>query len=357
MRGVILWAKQDTANLGVAALAAGTHALASSVWPDGDFATQYYSDGPAPRTIASPKLLLRDSIVGGVGLREWISGYSIALDTRMGDSFADIYGNHRLTALAAMGEFVRRNEVPLALTPQTIGPFRTRRGRILGALSARRADLVLCRDPVSAEVASDLGACNVVLTTDVVFALEVPEAIGSHDVLLNVSGLLWNSDSHGPSAQYRQTVSDLVQRLRTDGRQVTLLAHVLDSPELDNDVPVVRELGTQWGLPVAVPSSLAEVRGLIRGANLVIGSRMHACLNSLSVGTPAVALAYSRKFSPLLAAVGWEAVVGLDEAKAADRAYEHVTNPDLPATLESLRARTDDLLGRARTALRELLPE
>lgn len=355
-RGVILWAKPDTANLGVAALAAGTAALARSVWPSGDFVTQYYSDGPAPRTIAAPKLLLRDSAVGGVGLREWISGYDIALDTRMGDSFADIYGQRRLNALAAMGEFVRRNNVPLALTPQTIGPFRTRIGRSLGGWSARRADLVLCRDPISAEVASDLGARNVVLTTDVVFALDVPEPLGSHDVLLNVSGLLWNSDSHGPAERYRQTVSDLVQRLRADGRQVTLLAHVLDSPELDNDVPVVRELGARWDLPVTIPHDLTEVRGLIRGANLVIGSRMHACLNSLSVGTPAIALAYSRKFSPLLAAIGWEAVIGLDQPDAAGQAYEHVANPDLPVMLESLRARTDDLLVQARASLAALLP-
>src|SRR5699024_9500305 len=30
-----------------------------------------------------------------------------------------------------------------------------------------------------------------------------------------------------------------------------------------------------------------------------------ACLNALSVGTPAIPLAYSRKFAPLLDSVGW----------------------------------------------------
>ena len=38
---------------------------------------------------------------------------------------------------------------------------------------------------------------------------------------------------------------------------------------------------------------------------------MHACLNSLSVGTPAIPLAYSRKFAPLLADSGWTRCVDL----------------------------------------------
>src|SRR5699024_8479421 len=58
-------------------------------------------------------------------------------------------------------------------------------------------------------------------------------------------------------------------------------------------------------LEVVVPADLDSVRETIAGARLLIGSRMHACLNALSVGTPAIPLAYSRKFAPLLDSVGW----------------------------------------------------
>ena len=67
------------------------------------------------------------------------------------------------------------------------------------------------------------------------------------------------------------------------------------------------ELAGQVGgdLEVVVPTDLDSVRETIAGARLLIGSRMHACLNALSVGTPAIPLAYSRKFAPLLDSVGW----------------------------------------------------
>ncbi|MCW3158746.1 polysaccharide pyruvyl transferase family protein [Micropruina sp. KQZ13P-5] len=352
--GIVLWAQERTANLGVAALAAGTRRLGNSAWPDMTLTTQYFADGTAPATIASPKLLLKDLVLDNVGLRRWLRQHAVALDTRMGDSFADIYGLHRLRNLVAMGEFARRSGIPLVLTPQTIGPFKTRQGRLLGALSVRRADLVLCRDPVSAEVASDLGCKNPILATDVVFALDTPPPQGSYDVLVNVSGLLWNTDSHGPSTDYRSIVRTVVDALRRAGREVTLLAHVLDAPTVDNDVPVVRALGKEWNLQVAIPSGLDQVRSILGGAQLLIGSRMHACLNSLSVGTPAIALAYSRKFAPLLTQLKWPGVVALSSPQAAEQAVELALRGDLAALVPRTRRLADEALGAATAALRDL---
>src|SRR5699024_2839578 len=80
----------------------------------------------------------------------------------------------------------------------------------------------------------------------------------------------------------------------------------------------LKELAAQCGgdLEVVVPTDLDSVRKTIAGARLLIGSRMHACLNALSVGTPAIPLAYSRKFAPLLDSVGW--TTGFD-LRADDR--------------------------------------
>src|SRR5699024_5535961 len=127
------------------------------------------------------------------------------------------------------------------------------------------------------------------------------------DVLVNVSGLLWTENPHVDAAAYRRTLQETVTRLRADGREVALLAHVLDNPSADNDVPALRELAAQVGedVEIVVPTDLDSVRATIAGARLLIGSRMHACLNALSVGTPAIPLAYSRKFAPLLESVGW----------------------------------------------------
>ena len=81
---------------------------------------------------------------------------------------------------------------------------------------------------------------------------------------------------------------------------------MIDSPVADNDVPAIRELAAELGgdVEIVLPQDLDEVRAVTASAAVVVGSRMHACLNALSTGTPAVPLAYSRKFDPLLRDLG-----------------------------------------------------
>ena len=55
---------------------------------------------------------------------------------------------------------------------------------------------------------------------------------------------------------------------------------------------------------------------------------MHACLNALSVGTPAIPLAYSRKFEPLLADLGWRSVVDLRTSDDAANAVAVLADRD-----------------------------
>ena len=74
---------------------------------------------------------------------------------------------------------------------------------------------------------------------------------------------------------------------------------------------------------------LEDARAAMKGANLVIGARMHACLNALSVGTPAIAMAYSRKFRPLLDSLGWAASVSLADRPGAGDILAPLADPSL----------------------------
>ena len=276
----------------------------------------------------------------------WLSGFDLMWDTRSGDSFADIYGLARHTKMSLIHEFAVQAGLPVVLAPQTIGPFRTRRGRLLARRNLRRSVLVFARDSASGDAAARLGRPVDAVATDLVFGIDQPAPAPQRDVLLNVSGLLWGSNAHGDPARYQTAVRGIVDALRADGRAVTLLPHVIDSPGLDNDVPVSRRLSDELGLDLYIPANLDDARATIASSSLLIGARMHACLNALSTGTPAVAMAYSRKFQPLLNAIGWDEVVPL----ASD---------DVAA--EVLRsARTSDLRERAgitqRTAQRLLAP-
>ena len=329
------------------------------VWPDAEVSFHNYGAKTAPVPIGSLRAIAKEAVTRRGRLADWFKGFDLVVDTRAGDSFASIYGLERHAAMSASAEYAHRCGVPVVLGPQTIGPFESRISRRIARRTLRTAALVMARDSASAQAASDLGRPVDVLTTDVVFALEVPQATTRRDVVLNVSGLLWQSNPHVDAGAYRATLARLYDALVAQGRTVSLLAHVLESSGADNDLPAVHEFALSHAPEAEVlqPTSLTDVRQMLRGAELVIGSRMHACLNALSVGTPAIPLAYSRKFAPLLGDLGWSHVVDLrTQAEDADRrAVKTAALPTLATETADLGERAASLLEKATDAFRSRL--
>src|SRR4029453_18656567 len=145
------------------------------------------------------------------------------------------------------------------------------------------------------------------VTSDLAFAIPPPEPVARHrDVILNVSGLLWQENPHLDAHAYRETVTTIVRMLLARSRPVALLPHVLDSHDRDNDAPAVDALAAEFGadLEVLAPRDLDDARAIIAGSRVLIGARMHACLNALSTRVSAVALGSPRKFSPPFHAIG-----------------------------------------------------
>lgn len=309
MRILVLWAEESSPNLGVGVLARGSRDLLRHAFPTADITFANYGARPPQVPWGRPRSLLRERVLPRYGMQDFFRGFSLVWDTRSGDSFADIYGIGRHLTMGLVHEFATQAGTPVVMAPQTIGPFGTRRGQILARRNMRRSRYVFARDPQSAIAAAGLGREPELTTADLVFAIDRPAPISQHDVLVNVSGLLWQDNPHVSAEGYRRTIRKVAELLRDEGREVSLLAHVLDSPDKDNDVPAVRALAQELGgdVEVVVPTSLDSVRETIAGSRLVIGSRMHACLNALSVGVPTIPLAYSRKFAPLLQSVGWDA--------------------------------------------------
>lgn len=360
MRALVLWSEPASANLGVRALAEGTSALVRSAFPGAEVALQGYGPGDAPVRIGSARTHVKRLLRRSDELTQWVGGFDLVVDTRAGDSFADIYGIERLLTMSLMHEIALRARVPVVLGPQTIGPFESRRGQALARRTLRTAHATLVRDSRSLDVAERLGARRALPTTDVVFALPAPVPGPDRDVVLNVSGLLWDPNPHVDHVAYRRIVRELLEGLDRAGRQVTLLAHVIDSPVADNDVPVTTELGAEYGVDTVVPADLDDVRSVLAGATIAVGSRMHACLNALSVGTPAVPLAYSRKFAPLLAGIGWEHGVDLRDGAAAEDAAARVlatVEGDLAAQADATRDRAAAEIGRAVQTVADLVPQ
>lgn len=359
-RVLILWADDRSANLGVRALALGTSALVRGAWGDDviivhqDLAPNQHGFNPTIDVVKRDMMSTRGPI------RTWLRNFDAVVDTGAGDSFADIYGWRRAFRMMYVQVIARNLGIPVVMAPQTIGPFVTLRMRLAARLVLRRASIVATRDSESAAYSSRLGRKDVVNATDVVFALPIPAPTSPHDVLVNVSGLLWTSEAHGDRERYRAQVRALIGGLAERGRHVALLAHVLANASEDNDVPVVLALGKELGLEVIIPVDLDEVRSVVAGARLVVGARMHACLNALSAGTPAIAWAYSRKFAPLLADIGWPHTVELrddiDAAKATLTIVDSNSERDLQEAVGRTVASSVGRITPLVSAMRQLQP-
>lgn len=350
MRVLVLWADERSPNLGVRVLARGSRELLETVWPGVVVEFADFTSRPAQVPWGRVRSLVKEHALGRLGMRAWLEGFDLVWDTRSGDSFSDIYGSHRHSVMSTVHEIAARAGLPVVLAPQTIGPFTTLRGRLLGRRSLHRSALVFARDPVSAAQAAALGRPVDATTSDLVFAIPSPEVTEHRDVVLNVSGLLWQDNPHVDAARYRNTVTGLVAALLARSRSVTVLPHVLDSHDRDNDAPAVDTLVRAFGrdIDVAAPRDLDDARALIAGCRVLVGARMHACLNALSTGVPAIAMAYSRKFGPLFEGLGWRHSISIADpgGDAVARVLDILDDPTLHD-----QARAACSLGRASMTL------
>lgn len=350
---LVLWADDSSSNLGVRVLAEGAESLAKRAWgPDVLVDFQSFGVGPLG-TQLSGKVVLRGLLTGSRELRARMSQYDAIIDTGAGDSFTDIYGPKRLAIMVYTRFIASQSDRPVVFAPQTIGPFNTVWGRLLARYSLKTAHTVMARDSTSMEFARSVGFPADCLATDMAFALDQPTSISRRprtDVALNVSGLLWNGDSHLPKEHYQRITREIIRGLLAKGEKVTLLAHVLDNPSIDNDASVVRALASEFsdGVDVYLPGDLKQARSFIAGCRVVIGARMHACLNGLSVGVPAIPLAYSRKFAPLLNDIDWPYTLDLrSDSDIVQKVLDLVANEELSEQALLVRQHAELRLDRA----------
>ncbi|MET0843639.1 MAG: polysaccharide pyruvyl transferase family protein [Mycetocola sp.] len=352
MRILVLWADEKSPNLGVRALARGSRDLLARVWPDAEFVFADFTSRPEQIPWGRPRSLWKERALGRLGMQDWLAGFDVVWDTRSGDSFTDIYGPRRHAIMASVHEFAVQAGASVMIAPQTIGPFSSARGRMLARRNLSRSALVFARDPRSAVESHRLGRSVDATSSDLAFAIEAPAPTVSRDVMMNVSGLLWKDNPHTDARVYRDAVRVVIRSLLDSGRGVTLFPHVLDSHDHDNDVPALSALTTEFStdLDVFAPTGLDDVRSAVSSSKLVIGARMHACLNALSTGVPAIAMAYSRKFEPLLNSVDWPHSVSLvgdpDPAAAVLRAVAD----------ESLEVSARETMTRGRSLLDAITP-
>ena len=354
----LLWHSFESENLGMGALTVGNcHLIADALAKRGRrpvfhiigargrmdyrFETGFEND--------FTKVGYKDLATPGSALHRSIDRCDLFFDIGAGDSFSDIYGWRRFGLILASKWFAAKRG-PLVMSPQTIGPFATRRSRIAATAIMKKARTVYARDEQSFAVLKEMGLEDRSrLTTDVAFALPYarPADKGTRDLTgkvrvgLNVSALLYRrdiatGDRIAMTVDYPRLINAVIARLLADPRvELHLVPHVLAiGMEYEDDYAVAEGLKAQYPALV-LPARFAgpsAAKTYIADLDLLIGSRMHATVAALSSNTAVLPFGYSRKFSGLFGSLGYPVVGDL-------------TAQDEPALLALLDAAMADLPG------------
>lgn len=359
MKVLVLWVHPTAPNFGLRVLAAGSEnllkmALAPEKRSTVDIDFQDFTEGELGVAFGG-RGILRDLATGGKYIGSLFSKYDLIIDTGAGDSYTSLYGRKRFGYILYARLAAAWRRVPLLMGPQTLGPFGSSMMRFIAKMGLVGAHTVISRDSTSAKYSlNQLGREVDIAGTDVVFGLPDTTPNGSYDVLLNVSGLLWFDGIPNIRDTYRAETIKLVKLLTSAGRSVTLLPHVIGSQISQDDVAASEEVCAEDVdselVALIIPASLEEMRGVISGATVLVGARMHACLNALSQGVPAIPWAYSRKFAPLMHDIGWEYVVDLNDDQApADATTAFILDGE---AFTELRHTAIEVQGRGRDRFR-----
>lgn len=282
---------------------------------------------------------------------------AVFFDIGAGDSFSDIYGWKRFSLVLASKFAAVHSGGPLIFSPQTIGPFASRRARLLAARAVRLAERIFARDAQSLAVLAELGVAErSELTTDVAFALPYARSEAERDagerirIGLNVSALLFRRDIAADdkiklALDYPSLIERILTQLSRDPRvELHLVPHVLaEHTEYEDDYALALTLQRAHPALIVAPrfAGPSAAKTYIAALDFFIGSRMHATIAAISSGTAVLPLGYSRKFTGLfgslhynwtadLTALSEDAVMAKLDAAMADLAQ--VTADALAAT-------------------------
>ncbi len=280
----------------------------------------------------------RAGIISGNACLRHIHEADVIAAIAGGDSFSDIYGLGRLFYVALPQLLVLFMGKALFLLPQTLGPFRGRMARFIAKYIIRHACRAYSRDFIDQKsikkfLGSKLPAEKVRFCYDVGFVLDPrpPEKMDLGDLFnkkkencyvvgMNISGLLFmggytKKNAFGLKIDYHELVYDILDLLmRKRDTVVLLVPHVFGSPESDVVVceSIYHQLRTRYQNRLFLARGEYDqnaIKYIIGLCDFFIGSRMHACIAALSQFIPAVAIAYSNKFSGVMQTIGVDALV------------------------------------------------
>lgn len=225
-----------------------------------------------------------------------------------GDSYTDIYGLERLFLefiTIILSELIGLRVI---FAPQTIGPFNTILGKIMGAIPLKLASKIYTRDNkgesflsqirVKSEQTKDM---SIYMLPQKANYIVKPNSIG-----LNINGLMWENNYTGLENCfdcYKILLMQITDFLLENNYNILLIPHTYSVTEEfgENDYKATMKFLQNYKNEERISYldkeyTSPELKYIISQTEFFIGSRMHSNLAALTTSTPTVALSYSYKF-------------------------------------------------------------
>jgi colanic acid/amylovoran biosynthesis protein len=375
----LLWHSANSGNLGVGALTIANMAVVRGVAHAMGLEPRFTiigmgekkGDSYVPAADASQFVVNTRSVLDPRECFAVMRAQDCVLDIGGGDSFTDIYASRRYAFIWATKALAIAAGRPLLLSPQTVGPFSRQPHTAAAVWAMRHAEAIVVRDePSAAEVKRLAPRARCVLATDVAFALPYADRSKERGGLrprvgINVSGLLFNEalsgrNKFGLDLDYAALTHQLMEDFRSRGAEVHLFTHANAHEPSDDDAGVVDEVAAQYPWAIRVPDfpGPSEAKSFISSLDFMTSGRMHACIGAVSSGTPAVPIAYSRKFRGVFGLVDYPWMIDVAGKSTEDaRAFildSYDRRGELASACRRSMEKVDSLLDGYRVELRRL---
>lgn len=200
----------------------------------------------------------------------------------------------------------------VVLLPQAFGPFDTwtSEDREIFREALSLVDLAFVRDAASMRYLREIGAdrsCPTYVAPD--FTLQVEGRVPgrfqrrSSYACIAPNVRMLDKTSEKVASGYVPFLDRVIRKIQAKGLDPILLTH-----PGSGDEDIARQVSRRFGGRIERVNSreIGEVKGILSGATVVVGSRYHYLITALSQGVPAVGVGWSHKYDELFAEYGCE---------------------------------------------------
>lgn len=221
-----------------------------------------------------------------------------------GYAFGDKWPVGQTVAFARRAGALKRRGKPVVLLPQMLGPFSQPGQANAFRRMAECVDLIYAREQESFAYAKPLVAeSKLRLAPDVTIPVSAKRFSPARHryvcIVPNSKMLESNPGQKDWGDGYLQRLVSISQHLSSHGLEVKILQHEYNA----GDTKLIEELQRKTrngAYEVVKEFDPLALKGFLGNAELVIGSRFHSLVSSLSMGTPAIALGWAHKYDALL---------------------------------------------------------